>query len=91
MIWIALISMMVGTLIQHLGLSEAIVGVAAKIAKCHRCCSFWLTLAALIYFGYDPFISLTLSILMAYLSNYFGLFLLWMNKLYTKLWQRIEK
>ena len=91
MIWIALTSMIVGTLMQHLGLSEAIARAVSKIAKCHRCCSFWLTLVALIYFGYDPFISLTLSILMAYLSNYFGLFLLWTNKLYTKLWQKVEK
>ena len=91
MIWIALMSMVVGTLMQHLGLSEAIARVITKIAKCHRCCSFWLTLAVMIYYGYEPFESLVLSILMAYLSNFFGLVLLLMNKLYTKLWQRIEK
>ena len=91
MVWIALISMVVGTLMQHLGLSEAIAGVITKIAKCHRCCSFWLTLAVMIYYGYEPFVSLVLSILMAYISNFFGLLLLLLNKLYTKLWQRIEK
>ena len=51
MVWIALISMVVGVLIQHLGLSEAVVGVVQKIAKCPKCCAFWLTLATLAYFG----------------------------------------
>lgn len=82
---------MVGVLIQHLGLSEAIANVIMKIAKCHRCCAFWLTLATLLYFGNEPFISLSLSILMAYLSNYLGLLLMLVNKLYLRLWQKIEK
>lgn len=91
MVWVALISMAVGVLMQHLGLSEAIVGVAEKIAKCHKCCAFWATIAALSYFGYDPFATLALSILMAYLSNFFGLLLVLLNKLYLRLWQKTEK
>lgn len=90
MAWIALISMMTGVLMQHLGLSEAISETIGKIAKCHQCCSFWLTLSSLIYFGYEPFASLALSMLMAYLSNYFGMALILMNKIYSRLWEKIQ-
>ena len=91
MVWIALISMAVGVLIQHLGLSEAVVGVVQKIAKCPKCCAFWLTLSTLAYFGYDPLASLALSILMAYLSSFFGLALVLLNRLYLWLWEKTEK
>lgn len=91
MVWIALISMVVGVLIQHLGLSEAAVGVVQRIAKCPKCCAFWLTLATLAYFGYDPLASLALSILMAYMSSFFGLALVLLNRLYLWLWEKTEK
>lgn len=91
MVWIALIAMVVAVLMQHLGLTTAISNVIVKIAKCHRCCAFWATLATLIYFGYDPFASLALSILMAYLSNYLGLLLLLLQKIYDKIWEKIQR
>ena len=91
MFWIALVAMIGAVLAQHLGLCEAVAAVLMKIAKCYRCVSFWVSLGVLTYFHCDIFIATMLSILMSYLSNYFGLLLVLLQKVYGKLWQRIEK
>lgn len=76
---------------QHLGLCEAIAEIIGKIAKCHVCCCFWGTLTALLYGGCGLIAAISFSIIMAYLSNYFSIVLVLMQKLYTKLWQRINQ
>lgn len=79
------------TLAVHLGLPEAIAEVVSKIAKCEKCCSFWLTIAALLYSGADLIAIVALSILAAYLSHWIGVLLIVMQKLFTRLWQRVNR
>jgi hypothetical protein len=80
--------MMAVCLAHHLGLSQAIASVIGKVARCHKCLTFWITLFFLVYIGCDAFIALVLSITMSYLSHYFGLVLMVLNKFYDKLWQK---
>lgn len=91
MVWIALMVMIVAGLAHHLGLSEAIAMVVAKVAKCSKCLTFWTTFFILIAVGSSILLTVMLSVLMAYLSHYWGLVLVLLNKLYDSLWQRINK
>lgn len=76
---------------QHLGLCEAIANVVCKVAKCHVCCCFWMTLAALLYSGCGIIAAVSLSIIMAYLSNFFSVFLMLMQKIYNRLWEKTSR
>ncbi len=91
MVWIAVCAAVSAVLMQHLGLCEAIAEVVGKVAKCHVCCCFWLTLAALLYSGCEIIAAVSLSIIMAYLSNFFSIFLMLMQKIYDRLWEKINK
>lgn len=91
MLWIALIVMMAACLMQHLGLSQAIAAVVSKIAKCPKCLTFWTTALVLLMSGCDALIALVLSLLMSYLSHFFSLVLMVLNKIYDWLWQRGNK
>lgn len=91
MVWIMLTMVFAATLAVHLGLPEAIAEVVSKIAKCEKCCSFWLTVAALWFNGADMITIVTLSISAAYLSHWIGLLLIVMQKIFMKLWQRVNK
>lgn len=88
MIWVAVVVMVGACLAHHLGLSEAIARTVLKIALCPKCLTFWCVLFILVIFGCNILEALLLSILMAYLSHYFNLLLLAMNKLYEWLWQK---
>lgn len=87
-VWIALSAMVSATLIVNLGLGEAVAKVSGKILQCHVCLSFWGTMAALLYNESGIINAVVLSIIMAYLSNFFGIFLMVLNKLYNELWKR---
>ena len=88
MIWIALQTMMAVCLAQHLGLPQAIASVVLKICKCPKCMTFWSTLLVLLMTGCDILIASALSVLMSYLSHFFGLVLMVLNNLYDRLWER---
>lgn len=88
---IAMLLMVVATVAVHLGLPQAIAGVMTKICKCHKCLSFWLTLIALSLIGCPMSIVALLSVLMALLSYWIGLLLTWFNKIYDKLWERLNQ
>ena len=88
---IALSLMVVATVAVHLGLPQAIAGVLARISKCHKCLSFWLTLSALMLIGCPMNLVALLSILMAYLSNWLGMLLYWFNKISERLWERLKE
>lgn len=88
---IALVAMVVANLAQHLGLSEEIAKVVGKIARCPKCLSFWIVLLVLGLSGKRLTIAIALSMFCAYLSNWFGLLLLWLNKVYNKVWERLNK
>lgn len=88
---IAVAVMMFATTAVHLGLPQAIAGVIAKVCKCHKCLSFWLTLTTLILYGCNIVAAMAISIVTAYMSNFFGLLLMWLADKYNDLWQRINK
>lgn len=89
-VWIALTVMVSAVLIVNLGLGDAIAEVVCKVLKCSLCLSFWATLAVFVYRGSDIVEAVALSIIVSYLSNFFGLILSTINKLYTKLWRLTE-
>lgn len=91
MMSIALIVMMLATLAHHLGLPEAIARVGLKVAKCPKCLSFWIALLVLVFVGCNVFIAIGLSLIVAYLSFWFGLLLGWLNRKYDELWQRLQR
>ena len=91
MLVIALIALVSGLLAQHLGLSEAVANRITKVAKCHRCLVFWITLIVLALCHYNLIIAIGLSLLNSYISNWFGLGLIWLNKQYNRVWERLNK
>lgn len=91
MVWIALTAAIAAILAQHLGLAEELAGLAVKAAKCPKCCTFWLTLAALLYTGCDVVAAIALSLIMAYLSFWFGFVLIGLQQLYDNVWKRLNK
>lgn len=91
MMLIALIAMMLATLAQHLGLPEAVARVVLRVAKCPKCLSFWIALLVLVLSGCNVFAAVGLSLIVAYLSFWFGLLLGWLNRNYDQLWQRLQK
>lgn len=90
MTWMALTVMIVAVLAHHLGLPQAIASVVAKIARCPICLTFWATLFVLMLTGSDFIIAVMLSIFMAYLSSYWGLVMVLLQRLYRYLWERIK-
>lgn len=90
MMLIALIVMMLATLAHHLGLPETVARIGLKIAKCPKCLSFWFALLVLVLVRCNVFIAIGLSLIVAYLSFWFGLLLGWLNRKYDKLWQRLQ-
>ena len=85
---IALSTMIAATLAQHLGLAEAIARVVDKVASCPQCFTFWATMSALLYLGYDVYTSTLAAIVVAYLSNWFVLLLLILQRKFTHLYEK---
>lgn len=76
----SLIVMVSVCLIHHLGLAHAISGVVDKVLSCGQCLTFWSVLAALVYLSTDLITAVFFAIVMAYLSNWFGLLLLYLQR-----------
>lgn len=74
-------------LIHHLGLAQAVAEVVGKILGCSQCLTFWSVMAGLIYLGQDIIIATFLAITMSYLSNWFGLLLLYLQRKFTTLYE----
>lgn len=87
------IAVMIGcTLAVHLNLPQAISMVVSRVCKCHKCLTFWGTMIILVAIaGCNVIIAAMLAILMAYLSNWFAMLLVWLNKKYDELWQRLNQ
>lgn len=88
---IAIAVMMSATIAVHLGLPQAMCSVAARVCKCHKCLSFWATFGVLWWFRCDMVAAVLSALAMAYLSNWFGVLLIWLNHKYTELWQRVNR
>ena len=76
----SLIVMVSVCLIHHLGLAHAISEVVDKVLSCGQCLTFWSVLAALVYLSTDMITAVFFAITMAYLSNWFGLLLLYLQR-----------
>lgn len=76
----SLIVMVSVNLIHHLGLAHAISGVVGKVLSCSQCLTFWSVLTALVYLSTDMITAVFFAITMAYLSNWFGLLLLYLQR-----------
>lgn len=85
---IAIATMIAATLAQHLGLAEAMARVVDKVASCPQCFTFWTTMTALLYLGYDVYVSALAAIVAAYLSNWFVLLLLIVQRKFTQLYEK---
>ena len=90
-VWIAIVLMMVATTAVHLGLPQEIAKILVKVFGCHKCLTFWTTLVVLQIGGCSLFVALPLSFLSAYLSGWFAMVLVWINKWYEKLWGKVNK
>lgn len=88
---IALVCMMVGVTSHHLGLTEEAANIVNKIAGCPKCCSFWIAILTLTIKGCDLFVSVSLALFVAYLSFYFGLVLIVLQKIYDWIWQKVNR
>lgn len=84
----SIVLMVSANLIHHLGLAQAIAEVVGKILGCSQCFTFWSVIAGLIYLGQDIITATFLAITMAYLSNWFGLLLLYLQSIFTILYER---
>lgn len=90
--WIvAIVSMAVISTAHHLGFVEKAYEICGEIARCSMCSTMWGTLVVLLILGSGFFEAVALSFLMAYLSNWFGIVLDRLAKLYEKIWQRNYK
>lgn len=87
----AIAVMIAATLIQHLGLAEAICKVMTKIFSCNQCFTFWVTLATMFYMHANVILAVVLSILSAYASNWFVLLLIWLQRKYTEIYGKEEE
>lgn len=70
-------------LIHHLGLAHAIAEVVDKVLSCSQCLTFWTVSAGMMYIDADIITAVFLAILMAYLSNWFGLLLLYLQRIFN--------
>jgi len=87
---IAIVLMVAATLAVHMGLPQEVAKVIAKILGCHKCLSFWSVLAVTAMFK-PLWLALLLSLMCAYLSGWFAMVLVILNKIYERLWQRLNK
>ena len=91
MVGLALMAMIIACLAQHLGLPQAIAMVMAKVAKCSKCLTFWITLIVLLIAGCNIIIAIMLAVVMAYASYYFGLVIILLQSMYEWLWEKVNK
>lgn len=82
----AIAVMIAATLIQHLGLAEAVSQVIIKVSGCNQCFVFWTSMMAMLYLHQNVVLAVVLSILMSYASNWFILLLIWLQRKYTEIY-----
>lgn len=91
MLRVTLTAFIVALLAHHLGLAEAIAGVVGRALKCVKCLVFWTVQLAVYMYSYDPLYAVGIALSCSYLSHWAGLLLMWLNKIYNKIWQKVNK
>jgi hypothetical protein len=87
----ALAASLMATLAVHMGLPEAVAGVFQRIASCAQCAAFWITLTALLSLGHPPLVAAALSLVGSYLAHWYSLLFIILQKIHSRLWQRLRK
>ena len=80
------------TLVNHLGLIEAIEGVAKMeipIVNCPKCLSFWSVLIYSLLVGMPPIASVAVSFMCAYAALWLVLLYGYIDTLYNKCYENI--
>jgi len=87
-IGVAAITALLAYIAHNLGLADKVYAVCGDIVKCPMCFAFWCTLFVLVVIGCKFLAAIALSLIFAYLTNWFAL--LWdrLNLLYERLWKR---
>lgn len=88
---LALFVMIAATLAQHLGLLDAIAMIVKKVCSCGMCSTFWACMIVLLFVSKNIVVSASISIVAAYLSNWFQLLLMWMQDKYNDIWLKLNK
>ena len=89
MLWIvAITSMCVVLIAHHLGFIGKAYAVAGEIARCSMCSVFWCTALVLWHYGASAFEIIALSFVVAYLSNWVGIAVELLSRLYEMVWQK---
>lgn len=91
MLRVVLIAFIVGILAHHLGLAEAIAKIVGKVLKCVKCLVFWTVQIAVYMYAYDLLYAIGIALICSYLSHWAGLLLMWINKNYNTIWQKVNR
>ncbi len=91
MVGVAILLMLAATTAVHMGLPQAVARIVSKVLSCHKCLTFWTTLVGLLLAGCQPKYAVLLSLLAAYVSNWYAIVLILLNRLYERLWERANK
>ena len=89
MLWVvAITSMCVVLIAHHLGFVGKAYAVVGEIARCSMCSVFWCTAFVLWYYDATVLEIIALSFTVAYLSNWAGIGIELLSRLYEMVWQR---
>lgn len=90
--WVTVfLCVLITTLGIHLGLFEAVSGIAQKVLSCHKCSTFWLTAFALFMQHRDIITILALSIFASYISVWMYFLIVELQHLYSWLNEKQNK
>jgi hypothetical protein len=84
-------ALIIATFSVHLGLTEEMSKIVAKILSCGRCLTFWLCLACELYCSVDIISAVAVSIIAAYLANWMGFVFILLNRLWEKLNRKLRQ
>lgn len=90
----ALLLMVSVVLFNHMGLSAAIeglIGYKFRILSCSKCCTFWLSLIALLVGGTPIVLSVTLSFVLSYAALWLDLLLAIMARSYESTYDKVSE
>lgn len=83
--------MLTAVLMVHIGLTDAMSKVIAKVLGCHQCLTFWAVLMVLVIIGAPLALTPMIAIVFAYLSNWVVVLLMLLQNIYHKLWLYVKR
>lgn len=90
--WLLILSVLpVATLSVHLGLAAELSKVLHKILNCPKCLTFWTTAVAMYCLDCPIVLTISVPLVSAYLSHWFGLLLVKLNWLWQNVNNNLQK